>query len=878
MKQEQPPGWANRFLRQFCHPDLLPDIEGDLHELYQRWVEEYGVRRAKWRYALNVITFFRPFAVKSKKNQAYYSTNNTAMFSNYFKIAYRNLLKSKVFSIVNLAGFSLGFIPAILIALYVIDELSFDAFHTNADRIYRITETVRDETGERQLVGVATQVGPTAVESLPQVERAVRLTVQGRLTLGYEEFRDFEDAWFADTTFFELFDFQFIAGDPAAALNKPYSIVLTQTLAKKYFGDESPLGKSMRASWFGTEATVTGVIEDFPSNSHLNPPLLFSASTILSANEADKEWAENDWSSTAFDTYLLLKPDADPERLSWQLTSLANEHRPVDQQENQYHLQALTDIHFHSQHLENDTNAHKSDIAYVYIFIAIGWLVLGIAFINYVNLSTARAMKRAKEVGLRKTVGASRMQLIYQFMSESLLTVMLTLVVAIAFVQLLLPTFNELTGKNLHFNLLEGPTLLVLIGVGLVSGVLAGAYPAFYLSRSKPTLILHQSSPRENTTLRQGLVVGQFAFAIFMIAAAAIIYQQMNFIRNTNMGYQREQLVTVDINSQPMREKYESVKAAFQRIPAVESVTATNRVPGEWKGIPTASVKHENALVEFLYFAGDEDFLPTYGIQLREGQNFRDSKADSAKVLLNETAVQAMGLTNPVGQVIEITHFNEDVVDQPLRVEVIGVIRDVHFKSVHEKVAPTMITYYRNPLHAIDYYTLRINPQNLTNTIAAIEAVTQQIDPENPLEYHFLDDKFEELYATDTRNGEIFSIAASLAIFIACMGLFGLTNLSVEQRTKEVGIRKVLGADVPHLTWLISRNFLKLVGIAFLLAAPVAWWSMNHWLQEFAYRIDVTWWVLGLAGFFTLLIALCTVVFQTVKVALANPVDSLRYE
>ena len=846
--------------------------------MYRRWVEEYGVGKACWLYALNVVTFLRPFAIKKRKTKPDYATNHTIMFSNYFKTAYRNLLKSKVFTFVNLAGFSLGFIPAILIALYVIDELSFDTFHTNADRIYRVTETIQDETGERQVVGAATQVGAVAAESLPEVERAVRLASWGRPTLGYEGFRDYEMAWYADTTFFRMFDYRFIAGDPETALDQPYSIVLTQTLAKKYFGDESPLGKTMYSP-FEDEVTVTGVIEDFPSNSHLDPSLLFSTATIFSVSAELKTWAENDWSSTAFDMYLLLKPGADPANVSRQLTALANKHRAEDEQGNRYHLQALTDIHFRSQHLEDDTNAHKSDIAYVYVFIAIGFLVLGIAFINYVNLSTARAMKRAKEVGLRKTVGASRTQLVYQFISESLLTVMLTLVVAVASVQLLLPTFNALTGKHLHLNLLEGTTLLVLLGVGLVSGVLAGAYPAFYLSHSKPTMILKQSSSaRENTTLRQGLVVGQFAFAIFMIAATVIIYQQMDFIRNTNLGYQREQLVTVDINSQPMREKYESVKAALQQIPAVESVTATNRVPGEWKGIPTARVRHENTPVKFLYFAGDEDFLPTYDIQLQEGRNFRHRRADSAKVLLNQTAVQAMGLTNPIGQFIDVTHFDQEELDQPFRAEVIGVIQDVHFESVHEKVAPTLITYYRNPFHAIDYYTLRINPQNITSTIAAIEAVTQQTDPENPLEYHFLDDKFEELYASDTQNGKIFSIAALLAILIACMGLFGLTNLSVEQRTKEVGIRKVLGANVPHLAWLISRNFLKLVGIAFLLAAPIAWWSMNHWLQEFAYRIDVTWWVLGLAGLFTLLIALLTVVFQTVKAALANPVDSLRYE
>ena len=800
------------------------------------------------------------------------------MLTNYLKIAYRNLLKNKVFSFINLTSFSLGFIPAILIALYVIDELNFDAFHANADRIYRVTETIPGETAERQVVGAAAQVAPATTESLSEVEQAVRLAAFGRLTLEYKEFRDFEENWFADTNFFEVFDFQFVAGDPETALNEPYSVVLTQTLATKYFGDESPLGKSMSGS-FENEVTVTGVIEDFPSNSHLNPPLLFSISTLLSASEELRTQIENDWSSTAFDTYLLLKPDVDPEDVSQQLTTFANSHRPADQQENEYHLQALADIHFRSQHLEEDTNAHKSDIKYVYIFIAIGLLVLGIAFVNYVNLSTARAMKRAKEVGLRKTVGANRKQLVHQFMSEALLTVVLTLVVAVVCVQLLLPLFNELSGKTLHFSLLKGATLPVLLGIGLVSGLLAGAYPAFYLSRSKPALILKQvASSREHSTLRQLLVIGQFAFAILMIAVTTVIYQQLNFIQNANLGYDREQLVTIDINSQPMREKYERVKAAFQQIPTVEQVTATNRVPGEWKGIPTASVKHENTLVEFLYLAGDEGFLPTYDIQLQAGRNFRDSRADSAKVLLNETAVQAMGLADPVGQVIELTHFDQEALDQPFRAEVIGVVQDVHFESVHERVAPTLITYHRNPFHAIDYYTLRINPQNVTATLAAIEAVTQEVDAENPLEYHFLDDKFKELYTADTQVSKIFGIVAILAILIACMGLFGLTNLSVEQRTKEVGIRKALGAKEGQLAWLISRNFLKLVGIAFLLAAPVAWWAADSWLQEFAYRIDVSWWVLGLAGLFALLIASLTIVFQTLKVALANPVDSLRYE
>ncbi len=799
------------------------------------------------------------------------------MLKNYLKIAYRNLLKHKIFSLVNLLGFSLGFIAAIFIALYVADELNFDRYHSKADQIYRITETVQSENGERQVARIAAQVAPTVAENFHEVEEAVRMTILGRLTLGYNEFRDYEDLLIADPSFFQIFDGQFIAGNAETALQEPYAIVLTESLAKKYFGDESPLGKSMYNNRFGREVTVTAVMKDFPSNAHFRPTLIFSASTLFSI-DSFKQFVENDWSSNLFATYLLLRKDVDPALLANSITSYANEHRLADQQKNKYHLQALSDIHFYSSKLENDYAIH-GNIGYVYVFSAIGGLILLIAFFNYINLSTARAMKRAKEVGLRKTIGASKKQLVYQFMGESLLIVLLTLVMAMTLVQLLMPSFNILSGKDLQMNLFSSSTLLLFLLIGLVSGALAGTYPAFYLSKMKPSLMLkQQSGPRENSLLRQLLVVTQFAIAIVLITATTVIYQQMNFIRNSDLGYNRQQLVTVDINSLPMREKYESVKATFQHIPAIESVTATTRVPGEWKNMHTATVNKENASIEFLFTAGDEDFLPTYDIKLVQGRNFRHTHSDSAKVLLNETAVQVMGLTHPIGQLIEVTHFNQEKLEQPFLAEVIGVIQDVHFESVREKVAPTLISYYQNPFYPIDYYTLRIGTQKISETIAAIEAVTQDFDPENPLEYHFLDDKFEELYRADTKRGEIFTIAAILAIVIACMGLFGLTNLAVEQRTREVGIRKVLGADVLHITWLISSKFIRLVTIAFLIAAPFAWWATQNWLSEFAYHIDMSLSFLLIAGMIVLGIALFTVSFQTIQAALANPVKSLRYE
>jgi putative ABC transport system permease protein len=799
------------------------------------------------------------------------------MLKNYLKIAYRNLLKNKVFSLINIAGFSLGFIAAIFIAMYVIDELSFDQYNSKADRIYRVTESSRQGNGEQQFPATATLVAPAALENIPEVENAVRMNIFGRLTLGYEDFRAHENFLTVDSSFFQIFDCRFIEGNPEKALNLPFSVVLTETLAKKYFGNEPALGKSMYASQFEDEVLVTGVIEDFPSNAHFSPSLLFSMESVFKFEQV-RNALENDWTSNEFGTYLLLDDHAKPEAVADQLTALANANRTEEFQNNQFSLQPLKDIHFYSQDLENDYSI-QGDIAYVYIFSGIGLLILLIAFINYVNLSTARAMKRSKEVGLRKTVGASRRQLRFQFVGESLLIVMITLVLAITVVQLLTPAFNQLSGKSLQLEIMDPLVLGVLFAIGLTSGTLAGAYPAFYLSRIRPALILKQSSHQKSShPLRKALVVIQFAMAVVLIISTVVIYQQMNFIQKTDLGYERAQRLTVDINTPPMWQKYEDVKAAFEQLSGVENVTVTNRVPGEWKSIPSAGVTQNDVTTDFLYLSADEDFLPTYGIELLAGRNFRQSSADSAKVLLNETALDMMGLDDPVGQMIDVTHFDDDRLEQPFVAEVIGIIEDVHFESVRNKVSPTMITYYQNPLHRIDYYTLQISPKNVQQTLADIEEVALQFDPESPLEYHFLDDKFAELYQKETKTARIVGIAAIIAILIASLGLFGLTQLTVAQKTKEVGIRKVLGADVLQITWLIARKFLVLVGIAFVIAAPFAWWTVQSWLQEFAYHVDMSVQLLLISGALVLLIALLTIAFQTIKAAMANPAKSLRYE
>ncbi|MBR9998971.1 MAG: ABC transporter permease [Cyclobacteriaceae bacterium] len=876
MKKAPPPERALKFLRWFCRDDYLEEIEGNLIEIFE---DQYAAspHRAGWKFTWNVMLHFRPVFIKSYKTQWSLNSSNSDMLKNYLLIGWRNMLKNKLVSAVNLAGLSMGFTAAIFIALYVTGELNFDRYHTAADRIYRITKTVQTDQGERHMARAAARIAPAAVENLPAVQQAVRIAVFGRLTAGYGTFRDYEPMIAVDSNFFQVFDCRFIAGDPEIALDEPHSVVLTERLAEKYFGDEPPLGKILFTNWF--EATVTGVIGDFPSNSHLDPPMLFSLSTMNTISGEFKNYMENDWASSRFSTYLLLEEEARPETVATQINDLSRKHLPADHQQVSYSLQPLKDIHFYSGDLESDYNAHKGQMAYVYIFSAIGFLILFIAFINYINLSTAGGMKRLKEIGLRKTIGAGRNQLVFQFMGESMVMVILTLVLAMAMIYLLMPAFNTLSGKNLQPDLTGGTALLIILVTGLLSAVLAGGYPAFYLSRLKPSLILKNTSGLHGKNpAGQLLLVVQFSIAIVMIAATIVINRQMNFIRNKDLGYNRNQLVTVDINSQPMRQQYEGVKASFLGIPGVEKVTTSTRVPGEWKNLHSATVIHENSPAELHYVAADEDYLPTYEITLLEGRNFSHAAADSLKILINQEAVKVLGLKDPVGQFLEISGFMREELEKPVLVEVIGVIRDLHFQSVREKIMPLMVSYYLNPFYPIDYYTLRIDTRDLPETLAAIRGVTQQFDPENPLEYHFLDEKFEELYSNDTKRSDLFGLAAILGIFIACIGLFGLTKIMVEKSVKEIGIRKVLGAGVLNITWLISGKFLRLIGIAFLIGTPVAWWVTRGWISGFAYHTPVTLDMLLMAGFIVLVISILTVSIQTIHAAKANPVQSLRDE
>ena len=805
------------------------------------------------------------------------------MLKNYLKIALRNLRRQPGYAVINVVGLAVGLACFLLIVLYVQDERRFDRFHEKADRLYRVVEA-RDAADQEEQ-HIADTMGPlasTLVRDFPEVVGATHMlsrSVIGRRTMQYGPNRYYEaDYLFAEPSFFEVFDFVLLRGNLEAALNEPQSVVLTERAARKYFGDEDPSGKILSMEQFG-DLRVTGVLRDPPKNSHLHFSMLISFAT-LEANVGDGflQWIQS-WRSTGALTYLVLADGASPDAVEAKLLPLLRTYRDEEQLTRTPYLQPITDVHFGSGHIEFDRNEAKGDVAYLYIFSAIALFILLIACINYMNMATARSMQRAREVGLRKVVGAHRRQLIRQFLSESILLAVLALALALALVRMALPAFNTLADKELAFGLLaEGPFLLGLMALVLAVGVVAGSYPAFYLSKFRPALVLTGSGEAGAgaARLRRSLVVTQFALSIIMIVATVVVYQQLDYVQTRRLGFNQHQLVVIDINSGDVRSNWRTIKGEFAQAPGVQNVSVTSRVPGDWKFITQIDVVPEGAeeteLITMHFLGIDEDFLDTYEINLKQGRAFSmDFATDSSSVLLNETAARMLGIDAPGGQMVNIPAT-------PFEGRVVGIVEDFHFRSLHEAIGPLVLGYWSNPVRVIDYFTARIDGGDLPATLDALRAVGERFDPSHPFEFNFLDQRLNDFYETEARVGKLFGIAAFLAVVIACLGLFGLASFTAEQRTKEIGVRKVLGASVGGIVVLLSKDFLKLVALAFVVAAPVAYVAMDRWLNDFAYRIDLTAGIFLMTGLAALGIAIITVSYQSIRAALANPVESLRYE
>jgi putative ABC transport system permease protein len=813
------------------------------------------------------------------------------MFANYLKTACRSLVKNKAFSFINLFGLTIALVCFCLIGLYVFDELTYDSFHKDAGRIFRLVEQKTTPAATTSKVAeVAWNISPTIANSYPAVEEVCRVTELGRTIIFNNDNTStfYDDYYTADESFLRLFSFRLLQGDRNTALDAPNKVLVSEEMARKMFGHTNVVGKVIRTDRSGLPYTITGVVS-IPQNSHLQFRLLFSISSQLSRSPRFRSQVASDWTSNSFATYVKLKSPQAAAGAERVIDKLVAGNRPHDHSvTSHFILQPLQDIHFHSADIERSPS--KGNITYIYVFALVGLFVLLIACINYMNLTTARFSTRTKEIAIRKVTGAGQKSLVTQFITEALFLTIIAQLLSIACIQLLLPAFNTFTEKQLTLNIHTDYRIWFgLVLTTFFTGLLAGAYPAFFQVRLKPYLLLKNKLPigKGHLSLRRVLVVLQFTLSIIMIIATLVVYLQLQFVRKKDLGFNKEQLVVVDINSRAVRNGAEVIKTAYSKLAAVQSVCVTSRVPGEWKNIPKVNVqldgRRASETESMYYIAADEQFLQTFNIHLQSGRNFLPGTTDSTAVLINEAAAKILGINNNTTEqaiAIPSLDFGGDIttLGTPMHLRVAGIVKNFNFRSLREPVAPMVIGYKNNPIHNIDYFTAKVAPGDMSATLTQMENILHQVDPDHLFEYNFLDKQWALFYREDQRRQVIFLAVALMTILIACLGLFGLVTFAARQRTKEIGIRKVLGASISHVVLLLSKDFLQLVIIASLIAFPVAGWVMHTWLQDFAYRIHISIWIFAGAGLLAAVIAMATISLQAIRTALANPVNSLRSE
>ncbi|MFC3196078.1 ABC transporter permease [Parapedobacter deserti] len=799
------------------------------------------------------------------------------MLTNHFKIAWRNLVRGKIFSAINIMGLALGLTAFLLLALYVNDELNYDRFHEKADRIYRVSREFLSDDGSTSLhlAQLAPPYGPLIAQDFPEIERVVR-TLQTSATIRYGENVFNEDRiFFAEDGFFDVFTVDVTQGDARTALKDPYTILMSAPTAKKYFGDTDPVGKTVRVN-NQAEFMVSGVFASLPSQSTMHPDMLISFATLNDEAIYGTENLRTNWGNNAFNTYLLLPEGYDPQRLVDAFPAFQDKH--MGEHTSKYsllHLMKLTDIHLHS-HTDSEIEP-TSDIRYVYFFSAIALFILIIACINYMNLTTARSAKRAKEVGMRKVVGALRGQLIRQFLAESLLYTIIASALSVALVAIGLPLLNDLSGKSLSFAEVLTPTFaLVLLGISAFTALVAGSYPAFFLTAFQPIKVFKGkvATDVKKGVLQQILVTVQFSIAVLLISCTIIVYQQMQHIQDFKLGYSKEQVVLMPAAGDST--SFESFRQQLLQHSTVMDIGRSSRIPtGRLLDGQGASVSRGGELAPvgaiIKGLAIDERFIPTYRIELAAGRNFSDARPSdrTGAFLLNEAAVKMLGWATPE-EAIGNTFVYGDA-----KGTIIGVTKNFHFESLHQQVVPLTMGMQTA---GYSWWSVRLTEGDARTALSHLEAVWKAHFPDNPFRYEFLDDRFGALYEREQTQQLLFGIFAGIAIFISCLGLLGLSMYIAELRTKEIGIRKVLGASVSSVVQLLSKDFIKLVLFAIGIAAPLAWWIMSNWLQDFAYRIDIEWWMFAVAGLAAVAIALFTVSWQAIQAATANPVDSLRNE
>jgi len=801
------------------------------------------------------------------------------MTRNYIKTAFRSLLKNKGFTIINVLGLALGLATCLLIVFYVVDELSYDRFNTKADRIYRVNTDIKFG-GNTSSYAIAPPPLAASLSNFPEVEKAVRLItcIGTRFKKGNENIIENQVAY-ADPGVFDVFTLPMIDGNPKNALTEPNTIVITERAALKYFNRTNVVGQYLFRVTENKNFKVTGVIRNMPAQSHFNFDYLLSMPSLATSRD-------NNWNNFSFSTYILFKPGVDYRNFEPKLNTLTRQHfgeanyAKMEKSGNyiRVNLTPLKDIHLLSnRQYELGSN---SSITYVYIFSAIALFVLLIACINFMNLSTARSANRAREVGVRKVLGSSRKSLIAQFMSESIMVTLFATVIAVLTAWALLPLFNQMSGKELSISLSTLAWLFPsLIAIVLVVGVLAGSYPAFYLSGFQPIHVLKGklSTGFKGSNFRSFLVILQFSISIFLIIGTLVIYNQLNYIQHKDLGFDRNRVLV--IKNVSVLGNAKTLKNEIKRIPGIENATISGFLPTGSLRAPDAVFANKTPDPKSAMFTEvwpvDEDYLNTMGMSIEKGRNFSGQlKTDSSSMIINETAARMLGFYNdPLNKKLYSPedHGGKTIVKE---YTIIGVLKDFNFKSLRDNITPVVMKLADNN----DALSVKIKAQNPTPFASKIEQAWNSLSPNQHFEYSFMDDDFDAAYKLEQRTGTLFLSFTTLAIIIACLGLFGLAAYAAEQRNREIGIRKVLGASVAAITTLLSKDFIKLVLISIVIAAPLAWWAMHQWLQGFAYRQNIQWWVVASAAFGSIIIAFITISFQSIKAAMANPVDSLKSE
>lgn len=810
------------------------------------------------------------------------------MLKNYFKIAVRNLLRQRVYSLINISGLAIGMACCLFILLYVRDELSYDCHHPHADRIYRVGLDAAVSGEDIHAAVTAAPLAAALAAEYPEVEAATRLYKANRVLINHENRKFYEEKFlWADSTVFQVLSLPLLRGDEATALNGPHKIVLTSSAAHKYFGDLDPLGKVLRAD-NRDDYVVTGVLRDQPANTQFQFDFLASLSSV--------SWAQqSNWTSNSFYTYVRLRQDAKPEELAAKFPALIR--RDIAPQIEKglgisydeavahgfkwgYFLEPLPKIYLHSTAMQ-DISPH-SDIRYTYILSSIVLFILLIACINFMNLATARSAKRAKEVGVRRVLGSERAQLARQFLGESVLLALLAMIFAHALVQILLPWFNQLAGKQIAVAAVNSsPVLVMLLAIALSAGLLAGLYPAFVLSSFQPVRVLkgQLTGKAGGARFRSVLVVAQFCISLILLVGTFVVFKQLRFMQNYKLGFAQEQVLVFPAETEAMAQRFETVRSELLKNSQVLNAAAGSVIPGRFldnlSGYRPQGAA-QDAIITLWTARVTHEYLQTLQCELVAGRDFsREIVTDAETAVINESAAQMLGWTpaDAIGkQVAEIGNGEDDT---DLMRTVVGVVKDFHFESLQEPIKPAIFTISKNNLR---FGLVRVRPENLTETLAFLESQWQNFLPGFPSQYFFLDEDFGRLYEKEHRLGRIVGSFAFLAMFIACLGLFGMASFVAQQRTKEIAVRKVLGATAISVMTMLSTDFLKLVALAFVLAAPVAYLAMHRWLEDFAYRIPLGVETFVAAGVLMLLITLLTVSTQAARAALANPVEAIRYE